>query len=507
MNSTKHTKFFNHQLLDASDMQSEQDYHRGMRYMNNRNLYTCGIVYGFTAKKKTGEPKKVILGRGMAVDRDGREIVLGREKEIDFGLPGFQVSRSYYIVLSWNREPGLPRQGDQLTRWEEEPCIDVTADFPPEPASVPNPLDLPSEPGSTPIDSGYFLAAAKVVLDSKGDVGSIDSAGQGFRRPPGGLKIPDGYIGTDHLATHAVTEIKIDNHAVTHYKIKNDNVIEAKLAPNVRSRLVTNGNSHNHHGGDGGQISHSSLKLDGGTNPHGTTARDVGALSLNGGNINGNTTLCGDFSITSRLLPPDNSTMYLYSIGSPSAFSALRIRVGNFWTQDNKDRSYYFRVEDVSARELFSINGHGYTYIMRGSFSGSDYAEYFESNLKKKIEPGISVVLANGKVRPAKKGEIPLGIISANPAMAGGVYCHWPKKYLKDEFGSEIMEKNKDGIMVPKLNPEYDETQEYIPRQNRPEWNCVGLLGQLPLRKNQPTAPTWIKIKDINKDIELWLIK
>ncbi|UCH98679.1 MAG: hypothetical protein JSV88_14000, partial [Candidatus Aminicenantes bacterium] len=32
----------------------------------------------------------------------------------------------------------------------------------------------------------------------------------------------------------------------------------------------------------------------------------------------------------------------------------------------------------------------------------------------------------------------------------------------------------------PKINPEYDEKQTYITRDQRPEWNCVGLLGQLP---------------------------
>lgn len=41
----------------------------------------------------------------------------------------------------------------------------------------------------------------------------------------------------------------------------------------------------------------------------------------------------------------------------------------------------------------------------------------------------------------------------------------------------------------------------------RPEWNCVGLLGQLSLRKGQPVAPTWVKIKDISDEVELWLVK
>ncbi|MES0491501.1 MAG: peptidase G2 autoproteolytic cleavage domain-containing protein, partial [Leptospirales bacterium] len=59
----------------------------------------------------------------------------------------------------------------------------------------------------------------------------------------------------------------------------------------------------------------------------------------------------------------------------------------------------------------------------------------------------------------------------------------------------------------PKLNPDYDSGKAYTPRGNRPEWNAVGLLGQLPLKKGQPTATTWVKIKNISKDIDLWLVK
>lgn len=58
-----------------------------------------------------------------------------------------------------------------------------------------------------------------------------------------------------------------------------------------------------------------------------------------------------------------------------------------------------------------------------------------------------------------------------------------------------------------KLNPDYDESKAYIPRDQRPEWHCVGLLGQLPLRKGQPVADSWVKIKDISDDVESWLVK
>ncbi len=78
-----------------------------------------------------------------------------------------------------------------------------------------------------------------------------------------------------------------------------------------------------------------------------------------------------------------------------------------------------------------------------------------------------------------------------------------------DENGQPVLVKTRKSETKtrPKLNPEYDESQEYILREERPEWHCVGLLGQLPLRKGQPVAPTWVKMKDISDDVELWLVK
>lgn len=81
----------------------------------------------------------------------------------------------------------------------------------------------------------------------------------------------------------------------------------------------------------------------------------------------------------------------------------------------------------------------------------------------------------------------------------------------------EVLDENGEPVMVgsgefvtkqrPKLNPEYDESQEYISREDRPEWSCVGLLGKIPLCKGQPVADDWIKLKDISDEVELWLIK
>jgi hypothetical protein len=196
----------------------------------------------------------------------------------------------------------------------------------------------------------------------------------------------------------------------------------------------------------------------------------------------------------------------------------LQLRTGGDTRITIRNDNGYVGIGYTNPSYKLATNGTSYAESRAGA--GIDYAEYFESKNGKEIKPGTAVALDDGKIRKAKKGETPFGIISANPIIAGGVHPEWPKKYLRDDFGSPIMEEYKEEIMDgekgtgkfqtktrPKLNPDYDEKREYIPREKRPEWNCVGLLGQLLLRKGQPVAPSWIKIKDISKDVELWLVK
>ena len=57
------------------------------------------------------------------------------------------------------------------------------------------------------------------------------------------------------------------------------------------------------------------------------------------------------------------------------------------------------------------------------------------------------------------------------------------------------------------INPDYDADMEYTGREFRQEWDAVGMVGKLRMRKGEVTDSRWIKLKDINDNIELWLVR
>jgi hypothetical protein len=168
----------------------------------------------------------------------------------------------------------------------------------------------------------------------------------------------------------------------------------------------------------------------------------------------------------------------------------------------------------------FILRGDGQAYA-DGSWNGggADYAEYFEwsdGNPDADDRRGIAVVLDGEKIRPALAGEDPIGVISGNPSVVGdSAWNKWSGKYLRDDYGTYILEDyevtDEEGSTVVqqrrKLNPAYDPDVEYTSREERPEWDCVGLMGKLRLRKGQPTGSRWIKMRDISDSVEEWLVR
>ena len=138
---------------------------------------------------------------------------------------------------------------------------------------------------------------------------------------------------------------------------------------------------------------------------------------------------------------------------------------------------------------------------------GADYAEYFEwfdGNSSSEDRRGISVVLDGDKIREAAEGEDPIGVISGNPSVVGdAAWNKWTGKHLRDDYGSYVLNENGER----QLNPDYDPDATYVPREERAEWDCVGLMGKLRIRKGQVTGARWIKMRDVSDTVEEWLVR
>lgn len=138
--------------------------------------------------------------------------------------------------------------------------------------------------------------------------------------------------------------------------------------------------------------------------------------------------------------------------------------------------------------------------------TAADYAEFFEwedGNPDAEDRVGKFVTLNGDKISIATSNEdYILGIVSGEPFVLGNGDCDtWNGMYLRDEFGRTILEPapkieideetgeekevlDEDGNTIyegtrPVLNPDYDPTQPYISRFDRPEWSPVGMLGVL----------------------------
>ena len=154
-----------------------------------------------------------------------------------------------------------------------------------------------------------------------------------------------------------------------------------------------------------------------------------------------------------------------------------------------------------SKANAFRVATTGATYGS-GSYnsSGADYAEYFEwkdKNTNNEDRVGLFVTLDEQYIRIANsEDDYILGIISGNPSVIGDSYFgdNWHGMYKTDVFGrllTEIVhideyidEDTKE--TVPEhdeerliLNPDWNPELEYDAREDRPEWDAVGLVGKL----------------------------
>ena len=141
------------------------------------------------------------------------------------------------------------------------------------------------------------------------------------------------------------------------------------------------------------------------------------------------------------------------------------------------------------------------------SGGGADYAEWFEwddGNPEGEDRRGLAVVLQGARIRPAQAGEEPIGVISAAPALIGDDDMGgWKGRWQRDGFGALLL----DAAGQRQEDPSYDPTRPYQRRSSRPEWALVGLMGKLRLRRGQPCAARWQRMRQLSQQVEEWLLR
>ncbi|MEH1792460.1 hypothetical protein [Nostoc sp.] len=242
----KRLRYFNNQFLQEQDFIDEQNYHVDRQRRHNRLLHTPGVPDGGGLNvTKTGDTQ-VQVDPGTAIDGQGRQILLSERRTVDVKDDQgqlFQLGRLVFLVISYSVQPSDKTTvgGEGETRWLESPEIKCY------------------DQDKVPADDNINLRLAQIKI---GQGGIVDEVNTKVRKTAGGKTA-----------------------------FSTDSIDETLLNPTVRAKLVPGGKDHDHTGGNGASIKHSSLNIDGGTNPHKTTAADVQALALSGGTVKGPVTI------------------------------------------------------------------------------------------------------------------------------------------------------------------------------------------------------------------------
>jgi len=230
---------------------------------------------------------------------------------------------------------------------------------------------------------------------------------------------------------------------------------------------------------------------------------DIGSSSLR---------LSKFYSVDGDVEQTHNNSLCLYLKNTSSTFQNHMVRM--VATRSASSAYQFITLYSNSQSDLeFYLRGDG-NAACDGSWSGggADYAEYMESD-DSTLNIGDSVVLSNDGTSKMRKFDALsddtsdiIGVIRpkiGGSSVIGNIPLKWHNKYLRDVYGAYILDENGDR----QLNPDYDDTLEYLTREERDEWYVVGLVGIVTINSGQGTHPSWKKIKDIDDTHESWLIK
>jgi hypothetical protein len=358
MSDIKRVRYFNGEFLVADDFNAEQDYHRQMRYRHNKNFHKLGIVTGLDVTFDPGDDTFVTISPGLAVDKNGQEIILQGSGIVDFNTPDYAGNGSYYITISWKEAKIDPDENGNAKRYDETPVIATSID--------------------APLDPETDLILARVTLKVDKTINTIDRSDR---------KISAVDVGNDAVTSSKIAEadgtsgqITDNGSGVKTGHIQDEAVTEAKLAAAAAAKLVTNGNTHNHSNGDGAQISHGSLNMDDGVNPHGVAMSQLTDLNANNGNIRNLAAPTANDHAANKLYVDDktggtiNSTANISSVNTPHNrqvnASGIASASGDN-SQVNASHNCTAAGEQSQINASVSSSANNYTSQVNASFGGS----------------------------------------------------------------------------------------------------------------------------------------
>jgi hypothetical protein len=107
----RRTNFFDGRLLTAADLRREQDYQRGMRYLQNRTV-GWGIVEGLDV---TVTATGISISPGLAIDSLGRELVLAERVDLAADDSLLRAYPNPVVTATWTEVPegALPSMDGQ----------------------------------------------------------------------------------------------------------------------------------------------------------------------------------------------------------------------------------------------------------------------------------------------------------------------------------------------------------------------------------------------------------
>ena len=126
----KRLHYYNQQFLRAPDFTKEQEYHMNMRRRHNSRLHGWGIVEGLQGARKNDH--EVTVAPGMAIDGDGREIVLFSAHDITLPSGVSEQGNRYYITIRYNLPEELtdPPPPEDMISEADRTRVTERPDFP-----------------------------------------------------------------------------------------------------------------------------------------------------------------------------------------------------------------------------------------------------------------------------------------------------------------------------------------------------------------------------------------